>query len=295
MDHKTFVATMDRDQLAAFMQKSDRAGIWHLMGHVGLIVIGAMWIAKGWPFWQAALVLQGVCISFLFTLEHEATHQTPFKTRWLNEGAGSVSGLLILQPFYWFRYFHLAHHRYTNIPDKDPELMSGYKPDGRQAFFWYVTGIPYWKGMARQIWRNAKGDRFHSYIPERAQRRTVIEARIMLTLYVLSLLSLFVSPLLFWIWMLPTLLGMPFLRLYLLAEHGRCAFVANMFENTRTTYTTRFVRFIAWNMPYHVEHHTIPAVPFHRLADLHKVIQGHHGVTSQGYSGFAAEYLRETR
>ncbi|MGH1445430.1 MAG: fatty acid desaturase [Cognatishimia sp.] len=295
MDHKAFIRNLDREHLAALMEKNDRIGVLHLFGHIAVIAIGGIWVMQGWLLWPAVMVLLGIAISFLFTLEHEATHQTPFKSRWINEMAGWVSGLLILQPFYWFRYFHLAHHRYTNIPGKDPELMSGYKPEERQAFFWYLTGIPYWMGMARQIWRNAKGQRFHSYIPERVQKRVTIEARMMLGFYALACLSLIVSPVLFWVWALPMVLGMPFLRLYLLAEHGRCAFVANMFENTRTTYTTRIVRFIAWNMPYHVEHHSIPAVPFHKLPELHESIKGHHVVTSQGYSGFAAEYLRETR
>ncbi|GAA6209404.1 fatty acid desaturase family protein [Cognatishimia sp. WU-CL00825] len=295
MDHKTFVGSLDRSDLAALMVTRDRPGMVHLAGHIALIVIGSFWILRGWFLWPFVLVIQGVVISFLFTLEHEATHKTPFKTKWINEAAGWLSGLLILQPFFWFRCFHMAHHRHTNIPGKDPELMSGYKPEGRAAFVWYLTGIPYWIGMTRQIWRNAKGKRFHNYVPERAYPRVTREARIMLAFYGVSLLSLAMTGFVFWVWILPTFLGMPFLRLYLLAEHGRCAYVANMFENTRTTYTTRFVRFIAWNMPYHVEHHTIPAVPFHQLSVLHKTLEGHHVVTSDGYTGFAAEYLRETR
>lgn len=294
MDHKAFVSQMDREQLARLKETEDHHGLWHLTGHIGLIFLGGLWILKGWPLWQAVLVIQGIFISFLFTLEHEATHKTPFKTSWLNEWVGAAAGFLILQPFIWFRYFHLAHHRYTNIPGKDPELVTGYKPETRKDFYWYLTGIPYWIGMARQIRRNAEGKRFRDYIPENARTKVVREGRVLIALYALVLASLFVTDVLFWIWLLPTVLGMPFLRLYLLAEHGRCAFVANMFENTRTTYTTRAVRFIAWNMPYHVEHHTIPSVPFHKLPELHGALQGHHQVTSDGYVDFVAEFLRET-
>ena len=111
----------------------------------------------------------------------------------------------------------------------------------------------------------------------------------------LAALSLVFSDLLFWIWVLPLLLGMPFLRLYLLAEHGRCAFVANLFENARTTYTNRIVRFLAWNMPYHVEHHAIPNVPFHNLPALHQEMLGHHKVISDGYAAFTKEYVQDLR
>jgi fatty acid desaturase len=293
MDHKQFVRDMDRAQLAELMQRSDVPGLLHLVGHIAVIGFGGLWITQGWFMWPVILVLQGIAISFLFTLEHEATHKTPFATNWLNEVVGSAAGFLILQPFYWFRYFHLAHHRYTNIPGKDPELVTGYKPETRRDFYWYLTGVPYWLGMMRQIKRNAQGRRFRDYIPDNARPKVMREGRILAVLYVAALLSLFVTDLLFWVWILPVLLGMPFLRLYLLAEHGRCAFVSNMFENTRTTYTTRIVRFIAWNMPYHVEHHTIPNVPFHKLPDLHGALQGHHVVTSDGYTSFAAEFHRE--
>ena len=74
--------------------------------------------------------------------------------------------------------------------------------------------------------------------------------------------------------MLPVLLGQPALRLYLLAEHGDCPRVANMFENTRTTFTTAMMRFLAWNMPYHVEHHVYPQVPFYRLPDAAPAASG---------------------
>ena len=101
----------------------------------------------------------------------------------------------------------------------------------------------------------------------------------------------FGSTLLLWIWIMPALIGQPFLRLYLLAEHGRCPFVANMLENTRTTFTNRLVRFVAWNMPYHTEHHAFPSVPFHRLPDLHKLMRDHLKVTERGYARFTRNYV----
>ncbi len=64
-----------------------------------------------------------------------------------------------------------------------------------------------------------------------------------------------------------------------------------MFENTRTTFTTSVVRFLAWNMPYHVEHHVFPAVPFHRLPDLHRLIREDLKVTAEGYAAFSRDYL----
>ena len=85
-------------------------------------------------------------------------------------------------------------------------------------------------------------------------------------------------------------LGQPMLRLYLMAEHGRCPPVANMLENTRTTFTNRLVRWIAWNMPYHAEHHAWPTVPFHKLPSLHRLTRPHLKKTSDGYISFHREF-----
>ena len=51
------------------------------------------------------------------------------------------------------------------------------------------------------------------------------------------------------------------------------------------------VRFLAWNMPYHVEYHTLQHVPFHRLPELHDHMRGRHQVTSDGYVAFTRDYV----
>src|SRR5690606_4488661 len=158
------------------------------------------------------------------------------------DAVGAVSGALILNPFTWFRYFHLAHHRFTNQPG-DPALESP-KPETGAEWLWHVSGLPYWLASARLILRLALGRARPAYLPERARPRAVREARILLGLYALAGLSLLWSDLLLWVWLVPLLLGQPFLRLYLLAEHGDCPGVADMFFNTRTTFTNRAVRFL---------------------------------------------------
>jgi fatty acid desaturase len=295
MDHKAFISTLPANTRALLSQTEDRAGLRHLAGHIGLILMLGLWIGLGWPLWWVMLPLQGIALCFLFTLEHEATHKTPFRSQWLNEGVGRICGVVLILPFEWFRYFHLAHHRFTNIPGKDPELLTGMKPETPLAYVIHISGLPFWSAMIKQTLGNALGRDPGAYIPAGARPRVMAEARLMLALYALAGLSLYYTHLLLWLWIIPLLLGQPFLRLYLLAEHGRCAFVADMFENTRTTYTTRLVRFLAWNMPYHVEHHTLPNVPFHRLPDLHDHLQQHLRVTANGYGAFTVDYIHHLK
>ena len=99
------------------------------------------------------------------------------------------------------------------------------------------------------------------------------------------------SSLVIWTWIVPALLGQPFLRLFLLAEHTNCPHVENMFENTRTTFTTRLVRLVSWNMPFHAEHHALPTVPFHKLPDLHEAVREHLMTTADGYARFNGELV----
>ena len=290
MDHKAFLSALPADLREAMTERSDGPGLWHLTGHLGAIVAVGGLIAAGVPGWWALLPVQGMLIVFLFTLEHEATHRTPFRTVWLNDWVGRLCGVLLVLPFEWFRAFHMAHHRWTNLPGKDPEL-AGPKPATLRAWVWHVSGVPYWISEVRLMARLVAGRVTEDFVAEGAKARVVTEARWMAGVYGLAALSLLWSPVLLWVWLVPVLLGQPFLRLYLLAEHGDCPEVVNMFENTRTTFTTALMRWLAWNMPYHVEHHVWPTVPFHRLPQVHGLMQAELRVTAEGYAAFTKEYL----
>lgn len=289
-DHKNFLSALPAEAKARLTARSDRAGLWHLAGHAALILLASGTIAAKVPFWPLLLPVQGILLSFLFTLEHECTHRTPFASDRLSDWVGRVCGLVLILPFEWFRAFHLAHHHFTNLPGEDPELDSP-KPETAAQWALHVSGLPYWWAALQLLLRLCLGREAARYLSPRALPRMRREARVMVVLYAMGALSLFASPLLFWLWVVPMLLGQPFLRLYLLAEHGDCPFAANMFENTRTTFTNRAVRFLAWNMPYHVEHHVFPSVPFHRLPELHDAMRDELKVTADGYAAFSRDYL----
>ena len=293
MTHAEFLRSLDPTTRARLTRRARFRGLVHLVGHLGLLALTGAWVLVGAPLWPLGLVLHGILLVFLFTLQHECTHKTPFAHDWASELAGHAIGALLLNPFVWFRYFHLAHHRHTNMPG-DPEL-AGHKPRTRVQWLWHVSGLPIWGAGAALIWRLARGQERPDYLPERVRPRAQAEARVLLALYSLALASLAFSPALLWLWIIPALLGQPFLRLYLLAEHGDCPQVADMFDNTRTTLTGHAIRFVAWNMPYHAEHHTIPMVPFHNLPALHALLRDHLRVTADGYAAFTRDYLARRR
>jgi len=283
MDHRKAIANLSAADRLRLTKKSDRHGLVHLALHFTAIAVLAVAVGTSVAFWPVLILPLGVLINFLFMLNHEAIHRTAFRSVWLNDAATRICSLLLVLPADWFRYFHLAHHRFTQEPGRDPELAIP-KPGTVAQYVVYISGLPVWSGALRLLARNAAGGCRDAFVPERGRARVRREARVMLAVYaVLAGGSVGLgTDLLLWIWILPSLVGQPFLRLYLLAEHGRCAFVADMFENSRTTFTNRLVR---W------QHHAYPVVPFHRLPDLHEIVRDHLKETEQGYARFTGKYV----
>lgn len=289
--HDAFLRSLPPATRAALTARADRPGLARLALHLGAVAALGTGIALAPPYWPLLLLPQGVLVIFLFTAMHEAAHRTAFASPGLNAAVERLAGFLLLLPPEWFRLFHFAHHRHTQDPERDPELAAP-KPESWPAYIAHISGLPHWASAAKTLIRNALGRNADGFVPAAARSTIAREARVMLALYaLLAGASLAAgSALLLWVWIVPALIGQPFLRLYLLAEHGRCPLVADMFENSRTTFTNRAIRLLAWNMPYHAEHHAWPAVPFHRLPELHRLTAPHLRTTEAGYARFTAAY-----
>jgi fatty acid desaturase len=296
MDHREIITSLSQEERDRLTAKSDLPGLPLLVLHFGAILgLGAL-IAVGVPFWPWLMIPQGILIAFLFTLLHETIHQTAFRTAWLNEAVARAASFMLALPADWFRYFHFAHHRFTQDPDRDPELAFA-KPETPWQYALHVFGLPVWWGHMKALVVNAMGRCRDGFVPSKGHRRVRLEARAMIAAYaiIIALSAGLRTPVMLFAWIIPALIGQPFLRLYLLAEHGRCPYVANMLENSRTTLTNIVVRKLAWNMPYHAEHHAYPSVPFHRLPDFHALIGTHLEEVESGYVRFHAKYLSGMR
>jgi fatty acid desaturase len=134
-----------------------------------------------------------------------------------------------------------------------------------------------------------------SFVAEGKRQPIVREARVLWLCYgaILAVSLVFRTTAALVYWLVPLVLGQPFLRLYLMAEHGGCALSDDMYANTRTTYTNGAVRLLAWQMPYHVEHHAFPAVPFHALGQVNALIRERIEVGDRGYLAVHAGLIRQ--
>ena len=263
---------MPQEALERISIRSDGKGLVQLSGHLTLLFLAGIGIHQfGHSAWFIpVLLVYGTVLTFLFAPLHETIHYTAFKTRWLNNLVAAPIGFLLLIPFQYFRAFHYGHHRHTQNRELDPELVEQ-KPVTRAGYWLHVSGLPFWWSNARKIYQHALGQVSESFIETRKHRAIIQEARFHLVGYAIVLLIslVFESGALWWYWILPALLTQPLLRWFLLAEHSGCDFSDNMLENSRTTYTSPLLNFLAWNMPYHAEHHYLASIPFHALPALH--------------------------
>lgn len=274
----------DRARLSALGRRSDAKGLTRLAGHVGTLAATGWLVSLGLGTWWAvpATLLHGAVLIFLFSALHESIHRTAFRSRRLNDAVAFVAGAVVLLPRDFFRYFHFAHHRWTQDPARDPE-MEAPKPAVLGAWLLHVSGLPIWRWLLGRLVLHARGRTPEPYLPP--GNRVVREARVHLALYALVAVSALAlgtaAPL--WYWIVPVIVGQPLLRVFLLAEHTGCPLVPDMLSNTRTTRSNALVRFYTWNMPYHAEHHAFPGLPFHALPAVHRELAPDLRVTAPGY------------
>jgi fatty acid desaturase len=276
--------------------RSNWRGAVRSLSHYGAILVtGALiWqvTSRYGVIWALPLMpLQGVFVAFLFMAVHETAHKTAFESRILNIAVGYLSSFIIGLPYEYYCLFHWEHHRHTQDPEKDPELIVGPEPRSQTQLAIAYSGLQQVAGRLLLMLRHARGHVTVPWVPKGRRATIMREARCYVALYVLLLLGsvMLHSAALLWVWVLPLLLGQLVLRPYLYAEHTGCDRTRSAFQNTRTTMTTKAVHWLAWNMPYHVEHHAYPSVPFHALPKLNRIVDGEIVHRGRGYLAVTRE------
>tara|TARA_B100000945_G_C20403625_1_gene608750 strand:+ start:1195 stop:1791 length:597 start_codon:yes stop_codon:yes gene_type:complete len=186
----------------------------------------------------------------------------------------------------------MQHHRYTQDNEKDPELETE-KPRTIVSYIFSITGIKIWIDLFVNFFRLILGNANKSFINRQNRKKVVFEARIVFLIYlILFFISYYLNNgILLYVWVIPMIIGQPFLRLFLLAEHGSCDFTTDMTKNSRSTKTDFLIRFFMWNMNYHSEHHFTPSIPFHKLPKYQKYLEHKFKYQESGYLNFHKKYL----
>ena len=277
-----------RKRLRKMMARRDGPGLVYLAGHLGLTVVTGILVgfSLGTPWVVATSILHGIVIVHFFSPYHECSHNTTFKTRWMNTALGWFTGLVLMLPPLTFKYQHADHHTYTQNTRRDPQMI----PMGERlgGYLYYATAIPYFQDIIRVLFSHPFG-RFNDIdrrsLPENARAEVQREAWIFWAVYgALAVVSVALGS---WAvvtyWLIPRILGEPFMRIIRMSEHVGCSREPDMLLNSRTVKGLAPLRWLAWNMPYHTAHHAVPLVPFHALPELTEALWDQIADVRKGY------------
>ncbi len=289
---------VDKQALNQLMQRSDFAGFRQVFLQLGLFAFTGTLAylaytnihADNW-YWAVPLLLVALCIHgtggpFMgLVAVHELVHKTPFKTPFWNELFLRVYSFISWSDYLWFRPSHAKHHRLTVHKDYDGEVVLPQKFSFKDWQFW--LGLIAWNPVNTwRLWTRyfqyATGridDPWHQFIlPEtdrELRRRHRNWARFVLIGHALLAATFILTG--HWFLIVVFTIGTQYCGWlgFLCGSPQHFGLAPNVpdFRLCCRTYTCSWLpAFFYWNMQYHIEHHMFPAVPFHKLPQLRRLI-----------------------
>jgi fatty acid desaturase len=287
---------IEAKRLRSLSQRSNARGALQMGSHVGALIATGIALKLSWgTLWAIpAFIAHGTLLSFLYSGQHELSHSTVFRTRWLNEAFGRAIGFLMIYPRDFDQLQHFAHHRYTQDWTRDGELE---RPRYTlRSFLLWVLGPTYWYTRIRRVVRFSAGIVTERYIREAERPILIREARLHLAGYLMiagvSVATGSWAAVIYWL--APMMLLKWTHQFQNVIEHFGLTHADDTWVNTRSTRSGALMRWVCWNMQYHTAHHTYPAVPFHALPELHRELVARIGTPppSMTYFGFMWTSLR---
>jgi fatty acid desaturase len=268
-----------RKELKALMARGNAKGlidfgIWGaclaLSGYAAYRSVGTAWVLP-------AFLLYGTIYSSCDARWHECAHGTPFRTRWLNEFFYLLSSLMNMKEATFTRWSHARHHTETIMVGLDPEIQVT-RPANLIRILLDFLWIPDALLMFKVMFVHASGipsKEARDFVPESEWRKMFWWSRLYLFIYA-GMVAWSVAirswlPVLFF--PLARLYGGWLHQIFSLTQHaGLAENIRDHRLNSRTVELNPVLRFLYFNMNYHIEHHMFPMVPFHALPKLHERI-----------------------
>jgi fatty acid desaturase len=297
------VCDVPKKELRKLMQREDKTGLLWLAGHfAALFVAGYLAYHLLGTWWAVpAFVAYGSIYTFAVSILHETHHGTPFRTRWINEAVHFIVGVMVLKEPIYDRWSHTNHHSYTIHPGVDLEILcprptpSNPRPWIRMVvdltrLFYMRMSIP--KPIYHAFGIYSKKTR--EIVPETEFNKLKWSSRGFLLFYAVIIgLAVYYES---WLPLVFTagaqIYGAVMYVLIAYTQHaGLEENSVDHRKNTRTIYLNPVLRFLYWNMNYHIEHHMFPMVPFYNLPKLHRLIKSQLPPTKRGLFATYKEIL----
>lgn len=293
---RTAATWLSPEEIATFTTASDVRGALSVLTTWGLIA-GAFALLAAFPTnpfaWAATLILLGGRHLALAILMHECSHQSLFRTRWLNDVVGKwLCAAPVWQRLGDYRVHHAKHHSRTSLED-DPDLgLADAFPTTRASlarkFLRDLTGVAFVRRVLGLLAMDAglityTASTSAKKIEPRPPLRTMLAnlARhlgpVLLTnLTLWALLAATGNGWLYGVWVLAWATTFSvFVRIRSIAEHGMTKTSTDALLNTRTTLANPLARLTVapHHVNFHLEHHLLPKVPHYRLRAFHALLE----------------------
>lgn len=308
MNTRTSISDLfTREEITELTTKSDLHGSWAVLSTWAVIGGTFAAVASTWeylPVWGkllmciAALVILAGRQLALAIIMHDASHQSLFKTIWLNDIA---TDWLCARPI-WndlkkYRAHHSRHHSKTStVEDPDLSLVEGFptsKKSLMRKFFRDVSGITglkfalgrvlmdvekmEWTVSNDRRWISQEGRHWVDY-PKAFLKNS--GGAIATNAALFSILWAAGHPKLYALWILAYLTPFPlFLRVRSMAEHAGMPTSNSALTNTRSTKAGYIARALVApiHVNFHKEHHLMATVPYFKLPKMHQMLleRGH--------------------
>jgi len=229
---------------------------------------------------------------------HECGHGTAFRTDWMNNVVYEVASFMVMRESVVWRWSHTRHHSDTIIVGRDPEIQVARPPDIKGLVLSIVNfGVykNYYPSLIRHALGRVSGAE-RTFIPETEFGKIYRNARIYLTIYVLTIISAIAlqSWIPIFLVILPNIFGTWLMIVHNTTQHaGLAENVLDHRLNCRTVYMNFISRFIYWNMNYHLEHHMMASVPIYNLPKMHRLLRARGFYDQVQFPGSYVQMLRD--
>jgi fatty acid desaturase len=267
-------------------EKSDLLGFLFLSRNIILyftfIFVGVyfnslyVWI----PIWLFCALL----LTSLSVLLHDCSHQTFFKTKFMNSLFGRIGGIINFELFSFYRDWHFQHHRKTGTKEDSEEE---FEFNGKISFvltslfyFRFYQVLPLYHTHVKK----------NKYTLSSLRKKEYLFDSILIILWIIifiGLLYYFPKQTLFF-YIIPYLFSNPLNFILDLSEHYKTRKgEKEYYLNTRTILTHPLISSLLFHINYHVEHHKQAGIPFHKIVKFHRSLdKKNYQYLQKGYLNF---------
>lgn len=289
---------IDRDILRHCIERSDLQGLWHSLGTLAILTASGtftylMFVKQQWLLMALGLYVHGGLFAFQ-PQTHEFSHNTVFKTPWLNRFFKRVFGFV-----HWrsnsalYKMSHTHHHRYTVHRRSDGEVVLPAPEPAERILETAVRVVDPTAliisiydsihGLFSSFPRNTRRNAWMRYVYANSPRNEQRDAYWTGATQFLAHVAFAVFALATHRWFLIVVVSLPAFygaKWYHQFVHdtmhcGREPDVDDFRKCCRTVRVDPFTSFLYWHMEWHTEHHAFAGIPCYRLKRFHELTREH--------------------